>query len=86
MNKEICLKLSTPEGVDDHLDKLLHTSTELIALYTEISATANYYVRNYNMLVKSLKLKLGEKESNIIIEAAKLLAYEEYKKEAREDG
>ena len=86
MNKEIVSKLSTPEGVDDHIDKLIHTSTELIALSTEISACATYYVRNYNTLVKALKLKLGEKEANIIIEAAKLLSYEEFKKEAEKDG
>ena len=86
MNKEIVSKLSTPEGVDDHVDKLINTSTELIALFTEISASANYYVRNYNTLVKALKLKLGEKEANIIIEAAKLSSFEEYKKEAKENG
>ena len=81
MNRDSVEKLSTPEGVDNYVYQVIELSHEIMNLCMEIAASDNYYIRNYNALCKALKVKLGEGEANIIINAAKLAALAEFRNE-----
>ena len=86
LNEEQVKRLATPEGIDEAVEIFQKQIEDLTSTVFSISASANYFIRNYNELVKAIEIKYPD-DAKLLITASKLSAVHNFfKKKEEENG